>query len=117
MSRPTWFEIEATHPSSAMRFRAGLVGWPIPTVDPATLGVDVGLMPRRGPPPVDGRPVDAHACAVDVDDADDAVAKVPGPGVEIVVPTFAVPSVGGLAYARGPQRNRFGVRRMDDRAS
>lgn len=54
---------------------------------------------------------------VSVDDVDDAVAKVPGPGGGIVVPTFAVPSVGWLAYARDPEGNLFGMTRMDDRAS
>ncbi|HET9339664.1 MAG TPA: VOC family protein [Casimicrobiaceae bacterium] len=126
MSRLTGFEIQAADPAREMRFGAGLHGWTfdcfgddgwlIPTGDPAP-GIDGGLMPRRG----GRRPTGSRAAHTPAWSASTTLTtrlrrSRPGRG-EIVVPTFAVPSVGWLAYARDPQRNRFGVRRRDDRAS
>ena len=127
VSRLTWFEIHAEEPARAMRFYAGLFGWSfdsfgddywlIRTGDPAQPGIDGGLLPRRGPSPPEGQPVNAYTCVVSVADVDDAVAKIPALVGAIVVAKFAVPSVGWLAYARDPEGNLFGVMTMDERAS
>ena len=127
MSRLTWFEIHAADPARAMRFYGALFGWTfdgfgddywlIHTGDPAKPGIDGGLMPRRGPAPVAGQPVNAYTCVVSVGDVDEAVGKIPGLGGEIVLAKFAVPSVGWLAYARDPEGNLFGVMTLDERAS
>ena len=127
VSRLTWFEIQAEEPARAMRFYGGLFGWSfdsfgddywlIRTGDPAQPGIDGGLLPRRGPSPPEGQPVNAYTCVVSVADVDDAVAKIPALGGAIVVAKFAVPSVGWLAYARDPEGNLFGVMTMDERAS
>ncbi|HVJ73438.1 MAG TPA: VOC family protein [Casimicrobiaceae bacterium] len=127
MSRLTWFEIHAAEPARAMRFYAGLLGWSfdsfgddywlIRTGDPAKPGIDGGLMPRRGPAPAEGQPVNAYTCVVSVDDVDVAVAMIPGLGGTIAVPKFAVPSVGWLAYARDTEGNLFGLMTMDERAA
>jgi predicted enzyme related to lactoylglutathione lyase len=127
MSRLTWFEIHAAEPARAMRFYAGLLGWSfdsfgddywlIRTGDASKPGIDGGLMPRRGPAPAEGAPVNAYTCVVSVDDVDVAVARIPELGGAIVVPKFAVPSVGWLAYARDTEGNLFGVMTMDERAA
>jgi uncharacterized protein len=127
MSRLTWFEIHAAEPKRAMRFYGELLGWTfdsfgddywlIHTGDPKKPGIDGGLMPRRGPAPDEGQPVNAYACVVDVADVDAAVARIPGLGGAVVVPKFAVPSVGWLAYARDTEGNLFGVMTMDEHAS
>jgi hypothetical protein len=127
MSRLTWFEIHATEPRRAMRFYGELLGWTfdsfgddywlIRTGDPAKPGIDGGLMPRAGPPPVEGAAVNAYSCVVSVADVDDAVARIPALGGTVIVPRFAVPSVGWLAYAKDTEGNLFGVMTMDERAS
>ena len=82
MSRLTWFEIHAADPARAMRFYGGLFDWTfdgfgddywlIRTGDPAKPGIDGGLMPRRGPTPAPGQPVNAYTCVVSVGDLDEA---------------------------------------------
>jgi len=127
MSRLTWFEIHATDPARAMRFYGHLLGWTfesfgddywlIHTGDPASPGIDGGLMPRRGAAPVEGAPVNAYTCVVSVADVDDAVARLGELGGSVSVAKFPVPSVGWLAYARDTEGNVFGIMTMDERAA
>jgi predicted enzyme related to lactoylglutathione lyase len=87
MSRLTWFEIHAEEPARAMRFYGSLFGWSfdsfgddywlIHTGEAHQPGIDGGLLPRRGPAPSEGQPVNAYTCVVSVVDVDDAVAKIP----------------------------------------
>lgn len=127
MSRLTWFEIHAAEPARAMRFYGGLLGWTfesfgddywlIHTGDPSAPGIDGGLMPRRGPPPADGAPVNAYTCVVNVPDVDIALVRAAQFGGAVVTSKFAVPSVGWLAYVRDTEGNVFGVMTMDERAA
>jgi len=127
MSRLTWFEIQAADPARAMRFYGHLLGWTfesfgddywlIHTGDPASPGIDGGLMPRRGEAPAEGAPVNAFTCVVSVADVDDAVARLGELGGSVTVAKFPVPSVGWLAYARDTEGNVFGMMTMDERAA
>ena len=68
-NRPVHFEIHASEPEKSIAFYRELFGWtfqkyPIPgdywgiiTGADGTPGINGGLLPRRGPPPVDGAPV------------------------------------------------------------
>ena len=64
MPRPVHFEIQAADPKRAIAFYTALFGWTfnkwegpqdywlIKTGEKGTMGIDGGLLPRRGPPPV-----------------------------------------------------------------
>jgi len=67
------------------------------------MGIDGGLLPRRGPPPVPMQAVNAYVCTTGVDNLDATLKKVGELGTMVVVPKMAVPGVGWLAYAPTPK--------------
>src|ERR1700730_2843953 len=125
MPRPIHFEIQAADPQRAIRFYAALFNWTfnkwegpqdywlIKTGEPDTRGIDGGLLPRRGPPPVPMQAVNAFVCTVDVPDVDAAVKRIGELGGSIVVPKMAIPGVGWLAYATDTEANIFGIMQAD----
>jgi predicted enzyme related to lactoylglutathione lyase len=127
MPRPIHFEIHAENPERAMRFYGELLGWTfnkwsdqpywlVMTGDPKTPGIDGGLLPRRGPPPVDMQPVNAFVCTFGVSDLDAMVARLPALGGSVAVPRMAIPTVGWLAYAKDTEGNLFGMMQTDANA-
>ena len=77
------------------------------------MGIDGGLLPRRGPPPVPMQAVNAYVCTIGVDNLDATLKKVGELGTMVVVPKMAIPSVGWLAYANDTEGNIFGMMQMD----
>ena len=79
-------------------------------------GINGGLLPRRGPPPIDGAAVNAFVCTVEVASVDRVAENVVAAGGKIVVPKTAVPGVAWLAYARDTEGNVFGLHQHDPQA-
>jgi predicted enzyme related to lactoylglutathione lyase len=131
MPRAVHFEIHATNPDALIEFYSKLFGWAfnkwsdgeywtIYTGPDSQPGINGGLIPRRGPPPPEGAPIDAFVITVDVDnlDASIAAAEVAGGGAALVrVPKMAVPGIGWLAYLRDPDGNVFGMMQADTNAA
>lgn len=125
MPRPIHFEIQAADPQRAIRFYGAVFNWTfskwdgpqdywlIKTGEPDTRGIDGGLLPRRGPPPVPMQAVNAFVCTVDVPGVDAAVKRIGELGGSIVVPKMAIPMVGWLAYATDTEGNIFGIMQAD----
>jgi predicted enzyme related to lactoylglutathione lyase len=129
MARVIHFEIHASDPARAAKFYGALFGWEITkwagpadywiirTGAPDQPGIDGGLVPRRGASPVDGQPVNAYVCTVNVDSVDAAIAKVEAIGGSVAVPKMPIPGMGWLAYGKDPEGNIFGVMQNDPGAA
>ena len=100
MPRPIHFEIQAANPKRAIAFYSALFSWSfnkwegpqdywlIKTGEKDTMGIDGGLLPRRGPPPVPMQAVNAYVCTTGVDNLDATLKKVGELGTMVVVPTL-----------------------------
>ena len=119
MSRPVHFEIHAENPERAIAFYTAMFGWrfekwegPWPYWMVYTgegHGVDGGLMPRMGGPPVEGAAVNGWVMTVDVPSVDAAVSTGTSSGGSIALPKMEVPGVGWMAYLKDTEGNIFGV--------
>ena len=127
MPRPIHFEIHAEKPDRAIHFYTALFGWEfsqwgkeaywlVKTGEKGTPGIDGGLLPRRGPGPVDMQAVNAFVCTTDVADLDATVKRVTEVGGTIAFPKMPIPTVGWLAYAKDTEGNLFGMMQMDANA-
>jgi uncharacterized protein len=125
MSRVVHFEIHAVDPERMVKFYSDLFGWSIRKWDgpgpywliqtgPAgQMGIDGGLLVRKGGAPQDGAAVNAFVCTVGVESLDATLGKVVPAGGSIALPRMAVPGVGWLAYAKDPDGNLFGMLQPD----
>lgn len=124
MPRPVHFEIHAENPERAIKFYKTLFGWEfnqwetqpywlVKTGEKGTPGIDGGLLPRRGPGPVDMQAVNAFVCTVDVADCDATAKRVIEIGGSIALAKMAVPTVGWLAYGKDTEGNLFGLMQFD----
>jgi predicted enzyme related to lactoylglutathione lyase len=122
------FEIHADDPQRAVRFYTQVFGWTverwgeqeywlIKTGEAPAPGIDGGILPRRGPRPAEGQPVNAFPCTIDVADLDASLGKVAEAGGTNVVPRMPIPGVGWLAYCVDTEGNIFGMMQSDTAAA
>jgi uncharacterized protein len=127
MSRVTHFEIHAADPPVLIKFYTALFGWKfqqwgsvpywlIETGPASEVGINGGLVPRRGPGPVEGAAVTSYVCTVQVAAADESVARALSLGASVALPKMAVPTVGWLAYIKDPDGNILGMMQPDSNA-
>lgn len=125
MGRVVHFEIHAAEPERAVRFYEAVFGWRfthMPAIDYWTiqtgegLGIDGGMLRRRGPPPTDGQAVNAHMCTIGVDDLSAAMERAQAAGARVALPRMAIPNVGHVAYLIDTEGNIFGVFQNDPSA-
>jgi predicted enzyme related to lactoylglutathione lyase len=126
--RTIHFEIHAADPERVQAFYRTLFGWQfqawggpaeywvITTGDASQLGINGGMVRRRGPAPADGQPVNAFVCTVDVADLAATLRALPGAGGTLALPRMAVPGVGWLAYVKDPDGNLCGLMQADSDA-
>jgi len=128
MNRPVHFEIHADNTERAIAFYTKLFGWQftqwagqpywlVKTGETGTTGIDGGLLPRRGPGPVDMAAVNAFVCTVDVGSLDEMVSKAQAAGGIVALPRMPIPTVGWLAYCKDTEGNLFGMMQMDANAA
>lgn len=127
MSRVVHFEIQAGNPQRAIGFYEKVFSWqfkkmegPIDywliTTGPAEVpGINGGLVPRRGE--IDGRAVIAYVCTISVPSVDETIKLVETGLGQIVVPKFAVATVGWLVYCKDTEGNIFGIMEADTHAA
>ena len=128
MPRVVHFEVHASDPERTMKFYTELFGWRfqpwgppgtywlVTTGDAGQRGIDGGVVPRRDGPPVDGQPVNAFICTVDVENAEESLAKAIALGGSEAHPVMAVPGAGWLCYAKDPDGTIFGMMQPDTSA-
>lgn len=126
MNRVVHFEIHAAEPERAVKFYSALFGWQftkwggpmdywvIKTGE--GVGIDGGLILRRGPAPAEGQAVNAYVCTVEVANVDDSTTKALAAGGTLALPKMPIPGVGWLAYAKDPEGNIFGMMQNDPAA-
>ena len=85
----------------------------VKTGDPATPGIDGGLLPRHGVAPEAMQAVNAFVCTVATKDLDASVRRVGELGGSIALPKMAVPMVGWLAYVKDTEGNILGLLQAD----
>lgn len=125
MPRVIHFEIHAEEPQRAIRFYTSMFGWEfskwpgqedyylIKTGPDSQPGINGGLIRRRGPAPVEGQPVNAYVCTVDVPSLDEHLKKVTASGGTMALPKMPIPGVGWLAYAKDTEGNIVGLMQSD----
>lgn len=123
MPRVVHFEVHASEPARAIQFYSQMFGWEftphgdaywlIRTGPSGRPGIDGGLVPRRGPPPEDGQPVNSYPCTVAVDSVDDSIRRATDAGGTVAVPKMRVPGVGWLAYVKDTEGNILGLMQND----
>lgn len=127
MGRVVHFEIHAGDVERAAGFYRTVFGWTITrwgeqpywlvkTGEASDKGIDGGLLPRRGPRPDEGAPVNAFACTVEVDDLDACLARATANGGTIALPRMPIPGVGWLAYCKDTEGNIVGIMQPDANA-
>lgn len=127
MSRVIHFEIHAGNPQRAIGFYEKVFDWKfrkmegpmdywiIITGPDNAPGINGGLLPRRGE--IDGQAVIAYVCTIGVESVDEAIKLVEAGLGQIVVPKFAVASIGWLVYCKDTEGNIFGVMEADSKAA
>lgn len=124
MSRVIHFEIHASDPQQLIAFYGELFGWHfqqwgtqaywlIRTGADDAPGINGGLLPRRGASAVEGQPVNAYVCTVDVSSVEAAVDRAVALNGSIALPRMPIPGVGWLAYVKDPDGNILGVMESD----
>ena len=127
MPRPGHFEIHVQDAERAMRFYGELFGWRFKKWDGGAQpywmvftgegpGIDGGLLPRRGPPPAPGQPVNAYPCTTEVPDLDRRLAAAASLGGAVVVPKIAIQGFAWVAYCTDTEGNIFGMLENDPSA-
>lgn len=119
MNRPVHFEIHSADPAKAVAFYEKVFGWKAHKWEGPMeywllgtgegKGIDGGLMKSR-----DGNPRTVNT--IEVQNVDEAAAKVTANGGTIVVPKMAIPGVGWLAYFTDPTGNITGIMHADTNA-
>jgi predicted enzyme related to lactoylglutathione lyase len=133
MKRVVHFEIHADDLERAKKFYSTVFGWemqqmgseygnyvvvvtgPGPdeiakgSVTMENLGINGGMMLRKGPRPAPGAPVNGYTCIIGVKDIDETIAKIEAAGGVLALAKMDVPNVGLLAYYHDTEGNIFGV--------
>jgi uncharacterized protein len=123
MPRVVHFEITADEPERATKFYRDVFGWEIQKwagpedywllkTGEGEPGIDGGLLRRTDNKP--GMPYVVNT--LQVSSVDEYAARVTAGGGEVVVPPFAIPGVGRLAYCRDTEGNVFGIMHDDPTA-
>jgi predicted enzyme related to lactoylglutathione lyase len=129
-NRIVHFEIHVADPERAIKFYAAVFGWAFPkwmenppywgvmtaAEGSQEVGINGGLMKRRGGSPQEGAAVNAFVCTVQVDDYDSTHEKIVAAGGSIALPKQAIPGMAWQGYYKDTDGNIFGVHQPDPKA-
>jgi len=131
MNRVIHFEIHATDTAKTVDFYKSVFGWEFkkwesPGVDywmvmtapdgSKELGINGGIVARKGPAPKGGEPVNAFVCTMGVPNVDEYIKKVEAAGGTLALPKMAIPGMAWLAYCKDIEGNIFGIFEEDKSA-
>jgi predicted enzyme related to lactoylglutathione lyase len=127
MPRPVHFEIHAGDPEKIVKFYVDVFGWKIthmPQFDywlietgSGDVGINGGLMRRRGPAPEADAPVNAYVCSIGIDSVDNYLDRAIKAGAAVALPKMSIPGVGYQAYVKDPDGNILGLHQADRSAT
>ena len=129
MNRVIHFEIQAEDTKRAAKFYGDLFGWTFEQwgqmdywmlmtapKESKALGINGGLMPRKGGKPGEGMGANAFVCTTDVENVDAMVSKAISLGGSLAIPKVAIPGMAWLAYCKDTEGNMFGLFQEDKTA-
>ncbi len=122
MNRVVHFEIHAKDMDTLQKFYQDCFGWEVQVMgkeyggyrvlmsgSKEDVGVNGGMVLRKGDLPKDGAPVNAYVCIIGVKNIDEILRKVDAAGGTVATEKMDVPDVGLLAYRKDPEGNIFGI--------
>jgi predicted enzyme related to lactoylglutathione lyase len=131
MNRPVHFEIHASDPERAKKFYEEVFGWQInkweggafeywmimtAPQDSKELGINGGLMRRKGAAPTEGQAVNAYVTTMQVENIDETIAKINAAGGTLALPKIALVGMAWQAYYKDLEGNIFGIHQPDKEA-
>ena len=130
--RPVHFEIHASDPEKLANFYQQVFGWQInkwaggsmeywlvmtAEKEAKELGINGGLIRRRGEMPKDGAPVNSFVVTMQVADIKKTITKIEAAGGVCALPIFAIPGMAWQAYYKDLDGNIFGIHQPDEKAA
>ncbi len=130
MSRVVHFEIHAEDVARARAFYGAVFGWTfqdwsggaedeywgVVTGGGDEIGIDGGLLKRRGAAPAAEQGPNAFVCTVQVEDFDATAAAIEAAGGRVSLPKHALTGMAWQGYFRDPEGNTFGIHQPDPEA-
>jgi hypothetical protein len=125
MERVVHFEVHAENPERAAKFYADAFGWEIKKWDgpveywlvttgpEGTMGINGGILRRKGTAPTKGQAVNAYVCTLGVTSLDESITKATAAGATMALPKMPIPGMGWLAYCKDTEGNLFGMMQSD----
>lgn len=126
------FEIQASDVERAIAFYTQIFGWKIERYgdmeywgirtgrgeggNGEKVGINGGLLRRKGGQPADGAPVNAFVCSIDVEDIDKMTEDIKKAGGGVVVEKTAVEGMLWQCYCKDTEGNTFGLVQIDSNA-
>lgn len=130
-NRVVHFEIHADDPERCAKFYTDVFGWDIKKWDSEEmeywmvmtapegskdLGINGGIMRRKGPAPTKGQATNSYVSTLQVDDYDAYKEKIESHGGKEVVEKWAIPGMAWQGYFTDTEGNIFGVHQPDENA-
>lgn len=129
-NRPVHFEIHADNIERCKDFYTKVFGWkviPYPMPDGTTywaldtgskeeLGINGGLVERKGPRPEQGAPVFGHVNTMQVENYDAIEKLIMENGGTLALAKFAIPGMAWQGYYIDTEGNIFGIHQPDTNA-
>ena len=135
MNRVIHFEIHSSNPEELAKFYTNVFGWEIKEwempglklenrfwyiltapKESKDIGINGGLVVRKGEKPKGGETVNAFVCTIDVPNVDEYIKKILDNGGTIALPKMAIPGMAWLAYLKDVEGNIFGIFESDPSA-
>ena len=131
LNRVIHFEIHAQDTAKMAQWYKNVFGWEVkkwdnPVVDywmvmtapdgSKEMGINGGIIKRKGPMPKEGDCVSAFVCTMNVSNVDDYIKKVVDAGGSLALPKMAIPGMAWLAYLKDIEGNIFGIFQEDKTA-
>lgn len=126
------FEIQASDIDRAKKFYETVFEWKIEAVpgmeywliyggrskgmDGGVVGINGGMLRRKGSEPIDGAAVNAFVCTLEVEDIDRRTDMIVNSGGSLVVEKVSIMGMGWLAYCKDTEGNIFGLMQPDKSA-
>jgi predicted enzyme related to lactoylglutathione lyase len=82
-----------------------------------SVGMDGGLLPRKGNPPAENAGANAFLCTVEVENIDYAMHQIEDAGGKIVLGKKPIVGVGWQAFCEDTEGNVFGIMQEDPTAA
>jgi predicted enzyme related to lactoylglutathione lyase len=128
------FEIHASNVERAINFYTKVFDWRVKQwgdlqywavftgrsqyqQDGTPVGMDGGLLPRRGNSPADGAAVNGFVCTIETLNIDATSQAVIDNGGQVVVPKNAIAGIGWQAFCKDTEDNIFGLIQNDQNAA